>query len=216
MGKTQLDITRMVEKNQQQTNNLSKTIIGLESNNGEDGNNPESNPLPPINKTKKDGTDPTSSNTNDKNKAAMKPPPQGNSLEKYGAEKLGDLKNIKNLFKPYKGDVFSTGGDNSDGLLYLSRMNVASDPKKKDEEEREKLRRELEKANSIDLANLSNNERKLSKSVEVKNLHLRDKKRRFAISLATLASKPGKREQIVKQGCIETLVNLAKLQDRQT
>ena len=113
--------------------------------------------------------------------------------------------------------MFSTGGDNSEGLLYLSRMNVADDPKKKDEEAREKLRLAKEKENNMLLAKGDDmNDRKLSKSIEVKNLHLRDKKRRFAISLATLASKPQKRQDIVKQGCIETLVNLAKLQDRQT
>ncbi|GMI12582.1 hypothetical protein TrLO_g12999 [Triparma laevis f. longispina] len=89
-------------------------------------------------------------------------------------------------------------------------MNVEEDPVVMQKAKLEKQR----KQEQID--SFVQEERRLSKSSDAKNLHVRDQKRRFAISLATLASKADKREGIVADGAIVTLVKLSKMSDRQT
>ena len=98
----------------------------------------------------------------------------------------------------------------------MSRMNVDDDPKKQEEErkKKEERRRLLKKQEEDDIK--FDDERRDSRSSDAKNLHLRDKKRRFAISLATLSSNPLKRAGIVDDGAITTLVKLARMTDRQT
>ena len=129
---------------------------------------------------------------------------------------VAGMKGIQGIFKPYKGDLFGTNGNKSGGLLYLSRMNVDEDParvinKAKEEEERkEREKNEKEKLDKSDAMLMQ------TKPTDSKSLHLRDKKRRFAISLATLASNPKKQKGIVEDGAIVTLVKLAKVHDRQT
>jgi hypothetical protein len=120
------------------------------------------------------------------------------------------LGHLQGMFKPYKGDLFGTNGNKSGGLLYLSRMNVEEDPVVM-----QKAKLEKQKKQEI-MDNFVQEERRLSKGADAKNLHMRDKKRRFAISLATLSSKADKREGIVADGAIPTLVKLSKMSDRQT
>lgn len=131
---------------------------------------------------------------------------------KSGESALADIKGIKTLFKPYKGDLFATGGDHSGGLLYLSRMNVDDNPKKKEEPVKK------ERPPPSESENQASQERdsRQAKLLETRNLHLRDKRRRFAISLATLSSKASKRPSIVADGAIAALVKLSRQPDRQT
>ncbi|GMH92965.1 hypothetical protein TrVE_jg7750 [Triparma verrucosa] len=89
-------------------------------------------------------------------------------------------------------------------------MNVEEDPVVM-----QKAKLEKQKKQEI-MDNFVQEERRLSKGADAKNLHMRDKKRRFAISLATLSSKADKREGIVADGAIPTLVKLSKMSDRQT
>ena len=130
-----------------------------------------------------------------------------------GEQSLNAIKGIKTLFKPYKGDLFGTGGDHSGGMLYLSRMNVDDNPKKKEEPAKKEARKQIEETASLESIESQSRQAKL---LETKNLHLRDKRRRFAISLATLSSKASKRLQIVADGAIVTLVKLSRQSDRQT
>ncbi|GMI46689.1 hypothetical protein TrCOL_g1637 [Triparma columacea] len=135
---------------------------------------------------------------------ASQPQPQG-SL----GEKGPSLQGIKGLFKPYKGDLFGTNGNKSGGLLYLSRMNVEDDPKVKAKTEAEtKKRMELLQAMQQERESLNSN-----KAKDPKDAHIREKKRRFAMSLATLASKHEKRHGIVEAGAIVTLATLSKTPD---
>jgi len=48
-----------------------------------------------------------------------------------------------------------------------------------------------------------------SKMSDAKNTYIKEKKRRYAISLATLASKPTKRLSIVNDGAIATLAKVS-------
>mmetsp|Transcript_16939 Transcript_16939/g.34865 ORF Transcript_16939/g.34865 Transcript_16939/m.34865 type:complete len:1291 (+) Transcript_16939:79-3951(+) len=122
---------------------------------------------------------------------------------------LGDIPKIKGLFKPYKGDLFGTNGNKSGGLLYLSRMNVEDDPKVKAKTEAETKRR----MQILEAMEQESEEAKANKVKDPKDAHLREKKRRFAMSLATLSSKPEKRLGIVRDGAIVTLAKLSKTPD---
>ncbi|CAN0261551.1 unnamed protein product, partial [Ectocarpus fasciculatus] len=55
--------------------------------------------------------------------AAVSTPSLGEGREQFQA--------VKSLFKPYQGDLFGNSGkDNTQGMLYLSRMDPSRDPKK--------------------------------------------------------------------------------------
>jgi hypothetical protein len=92
-------------------------------------------------------------------------------------------------------------------------MNVDEDPKNVESRLKEEAARKLLLMEEVDDIE---GERKDDKSSDAKNLHLRDKKRRFAISLATLSANPKSRAGIVEDGAILTLVKLARQPDRQT
>ena len=114
---------------------------------------------------------------------------------------------VKKLFKPYKGDLFGSGGEKSGGLLYLSRMHPDSDP------ERERRKRTT-------TTNKSDEETEKDAALPTHSeipaemiQHLRDKKRRFALSLATLSTKPQERDHLVSEGAIPALVALTREPD---
>lgn len=110
--------------------------------------------------------------------------------------------------------VFFT--ESTDSLMYSSRFNNKGIDRK--------LKTELFKEKIVMLSSDSEDdfvaERHEVESVSVKELLPSgssslniDKKRRFAMSLATLASKPSKRKTIVKEGAISVLISLSSNPD---
>jgi hypothetical protein len=117
----------------------------------------------------------------------------------------GKLRLRAAVFKPYKGDLFGAF-DNSGGMLYLSRIHYGTSPAKKFVV----VSSERAQRNSV-IAD----ERKRDVAAPVwRNPHALDRKRRFAVSLSTLAAKPEKRRLIVKEGALPVLIKLAQLRDR--
>jgi hypothetical protein len=108
--------------------------------------------------------------------------------------------------------------DNSLSLMYSSRFNNKGvDHKSKTEVTKEKIVLESDSDEEAQIENLYLNE---VESVLVKesmpfgssSLNI-DKKRRFAMSLATLASKDFKRKTLIKEGAISVLISLASNPD---
>ena len=124
-----------------------------------------------------------------------------------GSKEVPDV--CKNMLKPYKGDLFGSGGDKAGGLAYLSRMHPDADPEK---ELRRKKTLALEKDDEKDKDTASAAANRVELSGEMQQ-HLRDKKRRFALSLATLSTKPHERAQLVSDGAIPALVTLSREPD---
>tara|TARA_B110000305_G_C19193286_1_gene517627 strand:+ start:525 stop:824 length:300 start_codon:yes stop_codon:yes gene_type:complete len=73
-------------------------------------------------------------------------------LPSSSIDDIAAISGIKTLFKkPYTGDVFSSGGDQSGGILYLSRMNPQDDPvEKKKEDEKQKRAAQKERARMLE------------------------------------------------------------------
>ncbi len=97
------------------------------------------------------------------------------------------------------------------GFLYISRFNKDNFLDAYPSKEREQLNVKLSVVNeSVD------EEAKLTTTVNhtTDSSHSLDRKRRFATSLYTLASKPEKRQVIVAEGAIPLLLELALMHDR--
>lgn len=119
----------------------------------------------------------------------------------------GKIKLRTTAFKPYQGDLFGAF-DNSGGMLYLSRIHYGTSPAKKFVMAPTMRNRKSDLPSEID---------KRREAAPVwRNPHAIDRKRRFAVSLSTLAAKPDKRKAIVKEGAIAVLLKLACMRDRQT
>lgn len=124
-------------------------------------------------------------------------------------EKIGALKGIFHDEPPPK----DFGKDETKGIILLSRFksdpveNIADDPifekngRSKDNEEAED--------NSVTSTELTD---ATTSGMSHQN---RLKRRRLAMSFATLAAKPWKREKIVKEGAIPALIDLSALNDAQ-
>lgn len=124
----------------------------------------------------------------------------------YGPD--GKVKLRTKAFKPYQGDLFGAF-DNSGGMLYLSRIHYGTSPSKKFV-----MAPTLRSHKS---SPTSDSERRRDQNAPVwRNPHTVERKRRFAVSLSTLAAKPEKRRSIIKEGAIAVLLKLSAMRDRQT
>eukprot|EP00752_Nemacystus_decipiens_P010361 g9231.t1 len=118
---------------------------------------------------------------------------------------------VKSLFKPYQGDLFGNSGkDNTQGMLYLSRMDPSRDPKKTRLDTAEEQKRRS-------LAQLGVKEGE--DSVAEQEAHRaagEERRRRLAISLATLSKKPEKRANVVANGGVAALTKLSRSEESRT
>jgi hypothetical protein len=114
---------------------------------------------------------------------------------------------MRDLLTDYKSDLFGSC-DNTTGILYLSRLNT----------EKKKSKNISEVAENDGESNLAysndseEKKRQYDKEVAMTDT-IRDKKRRYAMSLSTLAAKPDKREVIVKEGAVGSLIELSMIFD---
>jgi hypothetical protein len=115
------------------------------------------------------------------------------------------LRDMFGNFPDYKGDLFGDH-DNTNGILYQSRLHSNDH------------RRPAQSAN-LDLDGGTNSDLRQAEVIatEATDVALttsaRNKKKKFAMSLATLAAKSHKREKIVSQGAVSSLIDLCKLND---
>ena len=114
---------------------------------------------------------------------------------------------LRDMFLPfpaYKGDLFGDY-DNTNGILYLSRLNADEfRPPKKDDSGMD--------GGNESTSTVRTEETKTTGTVAM-TASTRDKKRRFAMSLSTLAMKPYKRAVIVDEGAVFSLISLSQLND---
>ena len=107
-------------------------------------------------------------------------------------------------YPDYKGDLFGEH-DNTNGMLYQSRLHS--------NDHRPTKSADLDLDGEID-SNITKAEVIAQETNDVtlttSALH---KKRKFAMSLATLAAKPYKREKIVAQGAVLSIIDLSQLND---
>ena len=114
------------------------------------------------------------------------------------------LNNMFKKFKPYQGDLFGHR-DYTDGILYLSRINAeARRPANKVDEGTDGAK---------DTDDPKKSQETKSERTTTMTSHNREKKRRFAMSLATLASKSSKRVKMCQDGAIQALIKLSTLND---
>ena len=119
-------------------------------------------------------------------------------------EALKRITAIKGLFKDSKSvpnKSFETAG-----FMYLSRFN-------KDEDNVTKTREKVTKSVESEELSVAGD----SKSIESAHTFTQnssEKNRKYALSLATLATKPNKRINIVNEGAINVLLELAQLHDK--
>ena len=114
---------------------------------------------------------------------------------------------MQNLLTNHKNDLFG-GQDNTNGILYLSRLN-AQKQKSKNVSEVAEDEMDSDLPNSIDS---DEQKRQNDKKVAMTDT-IRDKKRCYAMSLSTLAAKPEKREVIVSEGAVRSLIELSQIPD---
>jgi hypothetical protein len=102
----------------------------------------------------------------------------------------GKIRLRNSVLKPYSGDLFGTFVDNSGGMLYLSRIHYGTSPSKKfimGPSDHVRARSSVTTEDS--------RKGRDSQAVQVwRDPHSIERKRRFAVSLSTLASKPEKRK----------------------
>jgi len=113
---------------------------------------------------------------------------------------------MRELLTDYKSDLFGSS-DNTSGILYLSRLNTDKKSKKISEVAEDDGDTDI--TFSIDS---EEKQRQLDKKVAMTDA-IRDKKRRYAMSLSTLAAKPNKREVIVNEGAVSSLIELSEIYD---
>lgn len=114
------------------------------------------------------------------------------------------LRNMFDRFPDYKGDLFGDS-DNSNGILYLSRLNA--------DEHRPTKNINYDEDGDIDETLIENKEEtKLTNTITM-SASTRDKKRQFAMSLSTLATKSHKRYTIVEEGAVSSLIDLSLIDD---
>lgn len=114
---------------------------------------------------------------------------------------------MRSMLTNYKSDLFGST-DNTSGILYLSRLNTDKKKSKKISEVAE----DDEETNIASSIDSEEKQRQLDKKVAMTDI-IRDKKRRYAMSLSTLAAKPEKREVIVSEGAVSSLIELSQLVD---
>lgn len=107
-------------------------------------------------------------------------------------------------YPDYKGDLFGEH-DNTNGMLYQSRLHA--------NEHRPTKSADLDLDGEID-SNITKAEVIAQETNDITlTTSTRHKKRKFAMSLATLAAKPHKREKIVAQGAVLSIIDLSQLND---
>ena len=114
------------------------------------------------------------------------------------------LRNMFDRFPDYKGDLFGDN-DNSNGILYLSRLNTNEHRPAKSDIYDEDGENDITLIESKEEAKIGN--------VITMSTSTRDKKRQFAMSLSTLAAKPHKRHTIVEEGAVTSLIDLSLIDD---
>ena len=127
-------------------------------------------------------------------------------IDPQAAELLSQIEILRQLFPDggKKKNEFDSDGTN--GILYLSRFSSNTSQSDTGEtEKKKKVNKNLVQDNSS-----NENEQKDSpaKSVSI-NSQSREKKRQYAISLVTLASKPENRIKMYEDGCMAILIELA-------
>jgi len=119
-------------------------------------------------------------------------------------QSIGPLRDMFKDFKPYEGDLFGAK-DYTDGILYLSRLNADTRrPESKVNEDRDGIK---------DADDTKDLQETVSERAITMSTHNREKKRQFAMSLATLASNPLKRVKMCQDGAIQALITLSGVQD---
>ena len=113
---------------------------------------------------------------------------------------------MRAMLTEYKSDLFGSS-DNTSGILYLSRLDTDKKSKKISE-----VAEDDEEAHITHHINSEEKQRQLDKKVTMTDA-IRDKKRRYAMSLCTLAAKPAKREVIVNEGAVSSLIELSQIND---
>ncbi|CAM9901915.1 unnamed protein product, partial [Ectocarpus sp. 12 AP-2014] len=118
---------------------------------------------------------------------------------------------VKSLFKPYQGDLFGNSGkDNTQGMLYLSRMDPSRDPKKTRVDTAEEQRHR-----SLAQYGAKEGEDFVAEQ-EAHRAAGEERRRRLAISLATLSKKPEKRANVVANGGVAALAKLSRSEESRT
>lgn len=109
-------------------------------------------------------------------------------------------------YPDYKGDIFGDH-DNTNGILYQSRLHAndhrpthTGDHSDPDGETSFNITKDIVQKSSA------------THDVTITKSAL-EKKRKFAMSLATLAARPHKREKIVSQGAVLSIIDLCQLND---
>lgn len=113
--------------------------------------------------------------------------------------------------KQYTGDLFSQY-DNTDGMLYLSRLIPGGPASTLSQTDRAKVKDSRFQTSNAD----AEKKRSLSGVGTWKLTHSLERKKRFALSLSSISAKPEKREQIVREGAIAVILKLATVRDKQT
>lgn len=120
---------------------------------------------------------------------------------------IQSVNTMRDMFKDfgnYNGDLFGVK-DYTDGILYLSRINAGGHQSENNIDV--DIDRENDEVGTLDLQ-----EEKSERATTIKS-HNRDENRRFAMSLATLASKQDKRVKMCEDGAIQALIKLADFVD---
>eukprot|EP00602_Paraphysomonas_sp_CaronLab_P011187 CAMPEP_0185041812 /NCGR_PEP_ID=MMETSP1103-20130426/41587_1 /TAXON_ID=36769 /ORGANISM="Paraphysomonas bandaiensis, Strain Caron Lab Isolate" /LENGTH=1453 /DNA_ID=CAMNT_0027581715 /DNA_START=6 /DNA_END=4367 /DNA_ORIENTATION=+ len=120
---------------------------------------------------------------------------------------IGSIPVLRDMFlnyPAYTGDLFGDH-DNTDGILYLSRLNA-------DDHRPTKTVYSGDDGDNDPELTVDKEETKSSSSIKM-TASTRNKKRRFAMSLTTLAMKPHKRHIIVEEGAVPALIDLSQLND---
>lgn len=102
-------------------------------------------------------------------------------------------------------------GDATDTILYLSRQVTTKKPKHEEDED-SKREAEAKKVEEKKVKNIIEDYKSLGGSSNKDNSNI-DKKRRFALALATISSKKHKRYEIVMDGGIPALIELSIMKD---
>jgi uncharacterized membrane protein YgcG len=120
-------------------------------------------------------------------------------------EALQRISAIRGLFKDSKS--VPNKSFESAGFMYLSRFN-------KDDEDVPKVREKAAKSIDTEEQSVTGDSQSVDSSHTMVQNSSTEKNRKYALSLATLASKPHKRLHIVNEGAISVLIELALQHDK--
>ena len=132
-------------------------------------------------------------------------------VDAEAAELLKQIDCLRKLFPDDTGKKKQMlfGEEGAKSMLYLSRFarNEVHDVV-------EKKKKDTSKYDNSTLSDKGDSENAVSVVVKTVAItaHAREKKRQYAMSLVTLAADPSKRVQLVKDGCIEMLIELSSVE----